>query len=174
MRALRRLVAAAALLAALPAAAAEGWEQFFMPFLGDLRAEALDAGKAGKAGVLLMFHFDECPYCTKMKGAVLSRAEVQRHFQERFAAVAIDTRGAQVISDFDGTALPEKDFARKHGVRATPSFQFYAPDGNLLATHAGAIYDPAEFMLLGDYVASGAFRNASFAAYKQSRKKRGN
>jgi len=172
-RALRRLLAAAALLAALPAAAAEGWEQFFTPFLGDLRAEAADAGKAGKAGVLLMFHFDECPYCAKMKAAVLSRPEVQRYFQERFAAVAIDTRGAQVVSDLDGAALPEKEIARKHGVRATPTFQFYAPDGTLLATQAGAIFDPVEFMLLGDYVASGAYRNASFAAFKQSRQKRG-
>ena len=55
----------------------------------------------------------------------------------------------------------------------SPGFQFYAPDGRLLATHAGAIYDPAEFMLLGEYVASGDYRNASFAAYKQTRQKRG-
>ena len=58
-------------------------------------------------------------------------------------------------------------------MRATPSFQFFAPDGTLLATQAGAIYDPAEFMLLGEYVASGAYRNANFAAYKQSKQKRG-
>jgi len=58
-------------------------------------------------------------------------------------------------------------------MRASPTFQFYAPDGSLLATHAGALYDPAEFIQLGEYVASGAHRNASFAAYKQSRQKRG-
>jgi len=52
-------------------------------------------------------------------------------------------------------------------------FQFYGVDGTLLATRAGAIYDPAEFMLLGDYVASGAYRTTSFAVYKQSRQKRG-
>ena len=77
------------------------------------------------------------------------------------------------MTGFSGKALPEKEFARAAGVRATPSFQFYAPDGTLLATHAGAVYDPAEFMLLGEYVASGAYRNASFAAYKQSKQKRG-
>ena len=31
----------------------------------------------------------------------------------------------------------------------------------------------ADFILLGDYVASGAYRGASFAAYKQTRQKRG-
>jgi hypothetical protein len=37
----------------------------------------------------------------------------------------------------------------------------------------GAIYDPEVFMLLGDYVASGAYANSTFTAYRQSRQKRG-
>jgi thioredoxin-related protein len=69
--------------------------------------------------------------------------------------------------------LPENEYARAIGVRATPTFQFYGVDGTLLATRAGAIYDAAEFMLLADYVASGAYRNTSFAAYKISKQKRG-
>lgn len=173
-RAFLRLAAAAALLAALPAPAAGGWENFFVPFLGDLRAEAAEAQKAGKAGVLLMFHFDDCPYCAKMKREVLSRPEVQRYFRERFASVAIDTRGAQAVTGFDGRTLPEREFARSLGLRATPTFRFHSADGRQIAEHRGAIYDPAEFILLGEYVASGAYRSGSFASYKQSaRNKRG-
>ena len=168
-----RLVAAAALLAAPPAPAAGGWENFFVPFLGDLRAEAAEARKAGKTGVLLMFHFDECPYCAKMKNEVLSRPEVQRYFGERFVSVAIDTRGAQAVTGFDGRTLPEKEFARSLGLRASPTFRFHSADGRQIAEHQGAIYDPAEFILLGEYVASGAYRNASFTVYKQSKQKRG-
>jgi thioredoxin-related protein len=171
---LRRALAALLLALALsPAAAAGSWEDFFVPSMGDLRAEASDAKKAGLSGLMLMFHFEECPYCARMKREVLSRPEVQRHFRARFAAVAIDTRGALEVTGFDGRALPEKEFARALGVRATPSFLFYAPDGTLLASHRGGIFDPAEFMLLGDYVASGAYRNESFATFKQSRQKRG-
>ncbi len=171
---MRRVLAVLLFFLALsPAGAAESWEKFFELSFGDLRAEAADAKKAGQQGLVVMYHFEECPYCTRMKRDVLSRPEVQAYFRARFRAIAIDTRGAQDVSGFSGKTLPEKDFARAAGVRATPSFQFYAPDGSLLATHAGAIYDPAEFMLLGEYVASGAHRNASFAAYKQSRKKRG-
>jgi len=167
--------AATALLLALacaPALAAAGWEDFFPPFLGDLRAEAADARKAGKAGVLLMFHFDDCPYCARMKNEVLSRPEVQRHFRARFVTVAIDTRGAQEITGFDGRSLPEKDFARALGLRGTPTFHFHSPDGKLIAEHRGAIYDAAEFMLLADYVASGAYRGTTFAEYKKSKLKR--
>jgi len=164
--------AAAALLVALaclPAAAAD-WEKFFVPTLGDLRAEAADAKAAGRKGVMLMFHFDACPFCKRMKDEVLHRREVQQHFQKHFAAVAIDTRGDLPITGFDGRTLPEKDFARALGIRATPSFLFLAPDGTRLVLHSGGIFDPAEFMLLADYVASGAYRGESFAVYKQAYK----
>ena len=169
-RAFLRLAAAAALLAVLPAPAAGGWEDFFVAFLGDLRAEADEARKTGKAGVLLMFHFEECPYCAKMKSEVLSRPEVQRFFRERFVTVAIDVRGAQEVTGFDGRSLPEKEFARSLKLRASPTFHFHTPDGALIVEHRGAIYDPAEFILLGEYVASGAHRGGSFASYKQSRR----
>ena len=156
-----------------PAQAAEGWEKFFELSFGDLRAEAADAKKEGKRGLLVMYHFDDCPYCQRMKSEVLSRPGVQAHFRKVFRSIAIDTRGSQQITGFDGRTLPENEYARAIGLRGTPTFQFYGADGTLLATHAGAIYDPAEFMLLGDYVASGAYRSASFAAYKQSKQKRG-
>ena len=172
-RAFLRLATAAALLAAPAAPAADGWEKFFVPFLGDLRVEAAEAQKAGKAGVLLMFHFEECPYCAKMKSEVLSRPEAQRYFRERFASVAIDTRGAQEVTGFDGRTLPEKEFARTLGLRASPTFRFHSFDGRQIAEHRGAIYDPAEFILLGEYVASGAYRSGNFADYRQSKRKQG-
>ena len=171
---MKRALAALLLLAALaPAGAAEGWERFFELSFGDLRAEAAEAHKAGQQGLLLMYHFEECPYCARMKREVLARPEVQAYYRKRFRAIAVDTRGSQEMTGFAGKALPENEFARAAGIRATPTFQFYAPDGTLLVAHAGAIYDPAEFMLLGEYVASGAYRSASFAAYKQSKQKRG-
>jgi len=171
---LKRLLATLALaLALLPAQAADGWERFFELSFGDLRAEAADAKKEGKRGLVVMYHFDDCPYCARMKSEVLSRPDVQAHYRKKFRAIAIDTRGSQQITGFDGRTLPENEYARAIGLRGTPSFAFYGVDGKLLSMHAGAIYDPAVFMLLGDYVASGAYRNASFSSYKQSRQKRG-
>lgn len=173
IRLLALLFAFAVAPAFAPAWAAGGWDKFFELSFGDLRAEAADAKKEGKLGLVVMYHFDDCPYCARMKREVLSRPEVQAHFRKTFRAIAIDTRGSQQITGFDGRALPENEFARAIGLRGTPTFQFYGVDGTLLATRAGAIYDPAEFMLLGDYVASGAYRTTSFAVYRQSRQKRG-
>jgi thioredoxin-related protein len=171
---LRRALAALLFLLALaPAHAADDWERFFELSFGDLRAEAAEAKKDGKLGLVVMYHFEECPYCERMKREVLSRPEVRAHYRRSFRAIAIDTRGSLPITGFDGRVLPENRYVQAAGVRATPTFQFYGLDGALLATRAGALYDPAEFMLLADYVASGAYRSTSFAAYKSSKQKRG-
>lgn len=143
---MRRLLALAltfALFAAvITAGAAEPWERFFSPFLGDLRAEADDARKAGKQGLVVMYQFQECPYCAQMKREVLSRPEVQEAYRKHFTAIEIDTRGAQPVTGFDGRTLPEKDFARAHGIRGTPTFVFYSLDGRILATSVGTASAP--------------------------------
>lgn len=151
--------------------AAEPWEAFFDPFLGDLKSELADAKAAGKKGVVVMYHFEECPYCRRMKREVLLRPEVQRAYHADFTVIAIDTRGAQPITGADGRVLPEKELAKKLGVRATPTFDFYAPGGERMYRHVGGIFDAREFVLLERYVASGAFRSQTFAQFKEKEKR---
>ncbi|MGE5639805.1 MAG: thioredoxin family protein [Clostridia bacterium] len=165
MRLARALLFAAAVIAA-PLARAEAWEAFFSPFLGDLRAELADARDAGRKGIVVMYHFDDCPYCARMKAEVLSRPEVQQAYARDFAAFAIDTRGALAITGADGGVLPERDYAKAQGVRGTPTFDFLSVDGKRLYRHVGALYDPADFILLERYVASGAYRSRTFTEYK--------
>jgi thioredoxin-related protein len=151
--------------------AAEPWEAFFDPFLGDLKSELADAKAAGKRGVVVMYHFEECPFCRRMKQEVLWRPEVQKQFHKDFTVVAIDTRGAQAITGADGRMFTEREFARSIGVRATPTFDFYAPGGERMYRHVGGIFDAAEFLLLEKYVASGAYRSESFAQFKEKEKR---
>ena len=151
--------------------AAEPWEPFFDPFLGDLKSELADAKAAGKRGVMIMYEFDECPYCQRMKREVLWRPEVQKQFHQDFTVISVDTRGAQAVTGVDGRTLPESQFARALGVRATPTFDFYGTNGERLYRHVGAIFDAAEFLLLERYVASGAYRSQSFAQFKQQAKR---
>lgn len=164
-----RRLAALLLALALPASAGS-WESFFDPFLGDLRAELQEAKRAGRKGAVLMYHFDECPYCQRMKREVLSRKDVQESFGRDFVRLAIDTRGAQPITGLDARTLPENAFARQQKVRGTPTFDFYGADGEHLYRHSGGVFDPAEFILLGRYVASGAHRTLTFFEYKQKQK----
>jgi hypothetical protein len=147
-----RLLLSFLLLIALPAWGAEAWEAFFDPFLGDLRAELDEAKRSGRKGAVI---------------EVLSRPEVQEGYRSDFLRLAIDTRGAQPITGLDSRVLPENVFSNEQKVRATPTFDFYGIDGERLYRHVGGLFDPAEFLLLGRYVASGAYRSLTFLEYRQ-------
>lgn len=165
-----KYLASLLLFLAMPGFAAETWEAFFDPFLGDLRAELQEAKRAGRKGALVMYHFEECPSCQRMKREVLSRRDVQESYARDFVRLAIDTRGAQPITGLDSRILPENVFCNEQKVRGTPTFDFYAPDGERLYRHVGGLFDPAEFILLGRYVASGEHRALTFFEYKQNQK----
>jgi thioredoxin-related protein len=168
-----RLLALLLVSFACAAGAAEPWERFFQPSLGDLRAEADEAQKAGKQGLLVMYQFKECPYCAAMKRAVLSRVDVQDAFRAKFAAIEVDTRGSNEIVGFDGRAMAEKDFARANRIPGAPVFVFYGFDGQVLKMQVGPVNDAPTFMALGDYVASGAYRQVPFEVYVRSHRKGG-
>lgn len=170
------LIAALAMLAVPAQAAAlrDADQYFFHLNTGDLRAEAQDAKKSGKKALLVMFEQEGCPGCLYMKQQVLSRADVQKFFRERFVNLSIDIFGAVPMRDFAGRDLVEKSYAQSIGINATPTFAFYDFDGAEIVRIVGPIKDAAEFMLLGEFVSSGAYRATKFADYKSARlKKRG-
>jgi len=173
--ALRFVVALLGLAACVSASAdyRDPMEHFFQPFLGDLRSEIADARASGRKGVVVMYHFDECPYCTRMKREVLSRPDVQDWYRREFSVLAIDTRGAQPITGLDGKTLPENEYARAVRLRGTPTFDFYGTDGSHVYRHVGGIYVPADFLLLGSYVTTGAYRDKTFQAYLAAAHTRG-
>lgn len=173
MRALLGTVAVALLVAAAPANVARSADlrdpvdHFFHPFLGDLRAEVAEARATGRKGVMVMYHFEECPACTRMKKEVLNRPAVQDWFRREYVVVGIDIRGAQPITGLDGNTLEERVYANAVDIRGSPTFDFYALDGSRLYRHVGGIYRPGEFLALGEFVASGASRSQTFAQFRQ-------
>jgi len=172
MSGLVRSLAALALSAALslPAAAQtrDPMDHFFNPFLGDFRAELAEAKRANKHGVMVMYHFEECPSCRWMKANILSREDVQAYYRARFVLLPLDTLGALTITDFNGKEWTEKAFARSIPIRGTPTFIFYDLDGRPVVKHVGRVRDAAEFMLLADFFASGSYRTMQFTQYRQS------
>lgn len=142
---------------------------FFDQTFGDFREELATAREDGKAGVLLMFEMDECPFCHRMKTTVLNQPEVQDYFKEHFLIFPVDVEGDVEVTDFEGKVAPQKDFALKQfRVRATPVFAFFDLDGNLVARYTGATRDSEEFLLLGRYVVEGAYKDTTFTKYKRS------
>jgi thioredoxin-related protein len=94
---------------------------------------------------------------------------VQDAYRAQFLLYSIDVNGDTQMTDFQGKNATEKDFAFAHRVRATPTLLFFDLDGKLVARHTGPTKDMAEFLLLGQYVAEGAYATQPFAKYKQGK-----
>ena len=146
-------------------------QYFFNETFGNFQEELDNAKNSGKKGILIMFEMDECPFCHRMKTTVLNQTDVQDFYRENFLIFPVDIEGDVEITDFQGKNTTMKDFAfKEYRVRATPVFAFFDLDGNYIkpARFTGATRDKDEFMLLGRYVADGAYKTEPFARYKRS------
>jgi thioredoxin-related protein len=168
---MRRLLIALLLLVAVPAWAEtrDPASHFFQPTFGDLHAELAAAKQQGKKGVFLFFEMDDCPFCARMRSTILNQADVQEAFRANFLLFPVDVNGDTPLTDFDGKPTTEKAFAIAHRVRATPTMLFFGLDGRLVARYTGPTKDKAEFLLLGTYVADGAYATEPFTRYKQGK-----
>lgn len=143
---------------------------FFDQNFGNLKDEAEAAHAENKLGVLIMFETADCPWCEKMMSTVLNQVRVQEYYRKHFRILQVDTNGDVPLVDFSGKEMPQKDFAFGHNrVRATPVFAFFDVQGKLMTKYTGATKDADEFLWLGEFVASGAYKNTNFTAYKRER-----
>ncbi|MBL3590108.1 MAG: thioredoxin family protein [gamma proteobacterium endosymbiont of Lamellibrachia anaximandri] len=147
-------------------------DHFFDQSLGDFSEELELAREEGKAGILIMFEMDECPFCHRMKGTVLNQSEVQEYYKQHFLIFTVDIEGDVAITDFQGEQVSQKDFAFKQfRVRATPVFGFFDLEGKLISRFTGATRDAQEFLWLGEYVVNGEYKKISFSRYKRQKRK---
>jgi thioredoxin-related protein len=163
------LCAPAWVIAATAADARDPYTHFFNPNTGDIKAELADAKNAGKKAVFLMFEQEGCPGCLHMKHHVLNQPDVQQFYREHFLNFAIDIYGSVPVIDFAGRGLTEKSYAQSLKVKATPTLAFYDLDGSEVLRVVGPVREAGEFLLLGEFVASGAYKTRQFAEFKQAR-----
>ena len=173
----RRLLLLILLALVVPAGAfsAEGrdpYQHFFASGTDDFRAELSDAKRLGKKALFVMFEQDGCSGCIYMKEHVLNRPDVQKFYRDHFINFSINIYGSIPFDDFAGRNVTEKTFAQATGIKGTPTLIFYDLDGREVIRLAGAIRDPGEFIVLGEFVASGAYRGGKFADYLKGKRKR--
>ncbi len=131
---------------------------------------ATDAGEAGGAGkhLILFFHLDECPYCDRMLEESFKPAPQAQYVRQHFDAIAINVRGDREVAFNDEITVSEKQLAEVLKVHGTPAILFL--DGaNRTVARVDGYRAPERFREVLDYVASGAYRNASLADYLEAR-----
>jgi thioredoxin-related protein len=165
-----KVVLAAVLTASLSfAAESHDAAGFFDLNMGDLKGELADAKTEGKKALMVMFEQDGCPGCLHMKRNILSRKDVQDFYRANFANLSLNIWSSVPVRDFGNREQTEKAYALAAKVKGTPTFVFYDLSGNEVVRIFGAIETPDEFLLLGRFVASGAYKTRSFAQYKADR-----
>src|SRR4030065_246993 len=145
-------------------------QHFFHRSSNSLPDEIADAKRGGQQAILIMFEAEDCPWCAKMKATVLNQVAVQDYYRKHFRILMMEVNGDAPMTDFTRQEKPQKEFAFKHNrVRATPVFTFFGLDGKLMTKYTGAARGPEEFLWLGEFVASGAWKTTNFTAYKRER-----
>ena len=143
-------------------------QHFFNQSINNLPDEVAAAKSGGQQAILVMFESEDCPWCVKMKATVLNQVAVQDYYRKHFRILTMDVNSDVSMTDFNGHKKPQKDFAFSHNrMRATPVFVFFGLDGKPMAKYAGATPDAGEFLQLGEFVASGAWRTTKFSVYSR-------
>ena len=154
---------------AAPAADLRDPQAFFNLNMGDLKAEAAEAKAEGKKALLVVFEQEGCPGCRHMRSQVFNRKEVQDYYRTNFANFALDIWSSVPIRDYAGREQTEKAFAQSSKVKGTPTFVFYDLSGKEISRVFGVVETPEEFLLLGRYISSGAYKSRGFAQYKSAK-----
>ena len=146
---------------------------FFDQHLGDFAEELENAADENKKGILIFFEMDECPFCFRMKTTVLNQPEVIQYFKKHFLIFPVDIEGSVEMTDFQGKATIERDFAfRQNRVRATPVFAFFDLNGKRVARYTGPTSTVEEFMLLGQFVVDEEYKKTNFIRFKRAMRKK--
>lgn len=163
---IRHFFGALLLALTLPyATAAE--KPFFDLNTGDLRAELADAKSDGRKALMVFFEQEGCPACRHMKENVFSAKDVQAYFQRHFVSLPLDIHGSVALKDTRGRDFTEKTYAQSLKIKATPTFVFYDLQGSEIVRIVGPLATPEEFLLLGHFVTSGAYKSRTFAQFKR-------
>lgn len=181
---MKRLLALV-LLAASPLSAAEpslpapvmADDGFYHPtwFLNsflDLPDDIRDAHAAGRQ-VVLVVEQRGCGACKRVHEVNLRIPQVVDYIRPRFSVIQLDLYGSREITDVDGEKLSEKDYARKLGVRATPTLLFLkdsptAGGPDAVAWKVTGYLEPEPFVNAFAFAHQRSFKGADFIAWMKS------
>lgn len=140
----------------------------FLDFADDLE-EAADANKH----VMIYFHQNGCPYCAKLVAENFHDNGLVSKLKQHFDTIEINMWGDRELTDWQGRAFTEKQFAALMKVQFTPTLLFLGSEGKLLLRLNG-YQSIAKMHKALDYITHKKYRQQTFANYlNKQQKKRG-
>ena len=158
-------------LMALSSQANAAKDVFFDESFGNYQEELEVAKEAGKKGIFMFFHMEECPFCHRMRSTIMTEPDVVSLYKDNFLTFMFDIEGSHAVVDFDGTESTGQALAEnKYRVRATPVMMIFDTEGKPLVKYTGPTRTKEEFKWLAEYVIDGSYKTQPFTAYKRARK----
>ncbi len=124
-------------------------EWFKVSFL-DLREDLAEAAAAGKR-LMIYFHQDGCPYCTKLLRENFGEKRIADKTRRHFDVLSLNIWGDREVTDWTGRPATEKAFAKAQRVQFTPTLLFFDETGGL-ALRLNGYVPPHQFNAALDYV----------------------
>ncbi len=152
-------------------------QDWFVQSFLDLSEDLSTAAQAGKRFAIVWQQL-YCPYCEEMHKVNFADPEINVFVRTHFDILELDLFGAREVTDFDGTVLPERILARRYGVGATPTIQFFPESVAAMAGRKGraaevarmpGYYRPFHFQTMFEFVAQHGYDKMPFPRYVQAR-----
>ena len=133
----------------------------------DIREDIAEAAE-NKKRVMLYFYQDGCPYCAKLLQDNFGQKRIADKTQKNFDVIAINMWGDKEVTDLNGVATTEKNFAMQYKVMYTPTLIFFDEKGrNVLRVNG--YYNPSKFEAALDYVSGKHEIKEKFRSYLAKR-----
>ena len=140
----------------------------------DMKEELAAAREEGKHFVVIIEQ-KGCPYCKMMHEKYFGEMpEICDLMRNNFRVLQVNLRGSQEVTDFDGTTLPENEWAKRYGADWTPFILFFRPDADSmqvedpkkrLITYMRGLPNPFNFKAYLLYVTEKAYEKQDFMSY---------
>lgn len=135
---------------------------FKLSFL-DLK-ESLNEANSHNRGLIIYFERKNCAYCKAQLEINWGSADIVQYTKEHFDVIAINVRGQQTVTDFDGSTYTESEYAVKMQTDFTPSFLFFDGNGNA-ALRLYGYRPPYQFRAALEYAIDQHYKTESFRHY---------
>ncbi len=125
--------------------------------------QAQKLARENQKKVLIYAGASWCVYCQKMNQEVFPEQRVIDSLTTYYYGVKVDIESRRPMI-FNGTRMTQFQFARKHNIRATPTFFFVNSNGEIIGAQPGFIPADTFSHLLG-YIGSDSYKKMEFGSY---------
>jgi thioredoxin-related protein len=146
-------------------------QPWFLTSFLELKEDLAEARAEGKA-FLIIWEQRGCIYCRELHTQHLADPLLNQYMRENFVVLQLNLHGDREVTDFRGARLTEREFARRLGVRFTPTLLFYptspgpreAENGGEMLRFPGLIR-PGELFAALHFVRDAAHHNQTFQQF---------